>query len=129
MSSRSLADLRPTFRGRATVWLDRCIHSGLDILITCTYRSPSEQADLYAQGRTKPGKIVTNAQPGESAHNYGLALDFVPLINGKPDWSGKGDVWNKALELAMAQGMESLAKSKFPELAHLQEPLWRSQIS
>jgi len=27
--------------------------------LTCSYRSNEEQAELYAQGRTKPGKIVT----------------------------------------------------------------------
>jgi len=39
-------------------------------------RSYQQQAALYAQGRTKPGKIVTNARPGSSWHNYGLAIDL-----------------------------------------------------
>lgn len=42
------------------------------------YRSPVVQDGLYAQGRTKPGAKVTNAQGWESAHQYGLAVDFVP---------------------------------------------------
>jgi peptidoglycan L-alanyl-D-glutamate endopeptidase CwlK len=37
--------------------------------LTCTYRSNALQAELYAQGRTRPGKIVTNAKPGQSNHN------------------------------------------------------------
>ena len=36
------------------------------------------QAALYAQGRTAPGRIVTNARPGYSYHNFGLAIDVVP---------------------------------------------------
>lgn len=39
------------------------------------YRSIDQQNDLYALGRTKPGKIITNAQGGESWHNFGLAVD------------------------------------------------------
>ena len=38
-----------------------------------------EQAALYKIGRSVKGKIVTNARPGESYHNYGLAFDWVPL--------------------------------------------------
>ncbi|AEW85892.1 peptidase M15B and M15C DD-carboxypeptidase VanY/endolysin [Flavobacterium columnare ATCC 49512] len=48
---------------------------------TFTYRSIDEQNDLYAQGRTKPGKIVTNAKGGQSMHNYGLAFDIVLLFD------------------------------------------------
>lgn len=39
-------------------------------------RSYSQQAALYAQGRTRLGKIVTKARPGSSWHNYGLAIDL-----------------------------------------------------
>jgi peptidoglycan L-alanyl-D-glutamate endopeptidase CwlK len=44
-------------------------------------RSKAEQDGLYAQGRTKPGKIVTNAKFGASFHNYGLAIDFCLLYD------------------------------------------------
>lgn len=44
-----------------------------------TLRSFAEQDGLYAQGRTKPGAIVTWAKGGESYHNYGLAIDIVLL--------------------------------------------------
>lgn len=51
-----------------------------DCSITCGHRSHEEQAELYAQGRTKPGKRVTNAKPGQSKHNSypSLAVDVVP---------------------------------------------------
>lgn len=38
-------------------------------------RSYAEQNALYAQGRTKPGRIVTNARSGFSNHNFGIAFD------------------------------------------------------
>lgn len=49
------------------------------VQITSGYRSFAEQNKLYAQGRTAPGKIVTNAKGGQSNHNYGLAIDYVLL--------------------------------------------------
>lgn len=53
-----------------------CVVSGL--------RTAAEQDALYAQGRTAPGHIVTNARAGASMHNYGLAVDVVPYLTG-PD--------------------------------------------
>lgn len=44
--------------------------------LTCTYRSNDEQNVLYAQGRTSRGAKVTNAQGGESPHNYNPSLAF-----------------------------------------------------
>lgn len=44
-------------------------------------RTFPEQDALYAQGRTKPGKRVTNAKAGQSFHNYGLAVDIALLYD------------------------------------------------
>jgi peptidoglycan L-alanyl-D-glutamate endopeptidase CwlK len=44
-------------------------------------RTIEQQNELYAQGRTKPGNIVTNARGGSSFHNYGLAIDFALLYD------------------------------------------------
>lgn len=37
--------------------------------LTCCFRDKAEQQVDYDQGRTKPGKIITNAKPGQSLHN------------------------------------------------------------
>lgn len=47
------------------------------------FRSFPEQQALYNQGRTTPGPRVTAAKAGQSYHNYGLAVDFCLLIDGK----------------------------------------------
>ena len=51
-----------------------------DCSIVCGHRPNDVQDALYAQGRTAPGDIVTNAKAGESAHNSlpSDALDAVP---------------------------------------------------
>lgn len=65
----------------------RCYHLGINIRITSGFRSLKEQATIYNQGRTKDSiakgeKIVSNAKPGHSMHNYGLAGDFVLIDSG-----------------------------------------------
>lgn len=133
MPSREVKDLQGEFRKLAENWLTLCKEAGLDILLTCTLRSWDEQDALYAKGRTvmgegatpvkRPmGRIVTNAKGGQSAHQYGLALDFVIMDKGKPDWSGTSDAWNQAIDLAQKHGMQSLRPM---ESAHLQHPNWK----
>lgn len=129
MPSRSLDDLHEVMQAPAKAWLGECRASGLDPLVYCTYRSNEEQDALYAQGRTAPGRIVTYARPGKSAHNYGLALDFVPMVGGKPDWSGKHPHWEACILIAESHGLESASRwKKFKEKPHLQMPNWRQYL-
>ena len=86
MASRSLDDLHPRVAELARGLIQSAATAGIELLVTSTLRTFEEQAELFAQGRTRPGKIVTNAKPGESWHNFGLALDVVPLIAGKAVW-------------------------------------------
>lgn len=58
-------------------------HQGVSVEVISGLRSWQAQAALYAQGRTKPGPIVTNAKPGSSWHNYGLAIDLGLFKAGK----------------------------------------------
>jgi peptidoglycan L-alanyl-D-glutamate endopeptidase CwlK len=53
-----------------------CRARGADYFAISGYRSDAEQMVLWCQGRTTPGTIVTGARAGESAHNYGIAVDF-----------------------------------------------------
>lgn len=98
MASRRIEDLHPKLQPIAREFLSRCQAAGFAVLITCTYRPLDEQAALYAQGRTKPGPIVTKAKPGQSRHNNvidgkpaALAFDVVPLRHGKPVWGAAGN--------------------------------------
>jgi len=117
-------------RRLADPFLDDCAAAGYDILVTCTLRSEAEQAALYAQGRTVPGAIVTNAKPGQSAHQYGLGMDIVPIVNGKPDWSGTDPLWLEIGALGQARGLQWLGApdSMFREAAHFQVPGWPDLI-
>lgn len=87
MSSRRLEDLHALVTDKAQQLIALAHAKGIELLVTSTLRTFEEQAELFALGRTKPGKKVTNAKPGESWHNFGLAFDVVPLINGKAVWN------------------------------------------
>ena len=70
---------------------DWIIHNG--------HRDDSEQAHDYAQGRTEPGPIITNAKPGQSPHDVlpALAVDFHKLTaDGKDSWAVDDD-WRRIM--------------------------------
>lgn len=121
MASRKLEDLNRPTQLRAEAFLKACEAAGLDILIYCTYRPGTEQDELYARGRSKPGKIVTNARAGDSWHNWQSAFDFVPLVNGKAQWSDAG-LYAKAGAIAESVGLEWAGRwsGKLKETAHCQ---------
>jgi peptidoglycan LD-endopeptidase CwlK len=114
-SSTRLIGLHPVVMAATTVLIERCYARGVPILITQGLRTIAEQDALYAQGRTKPGSIVTNAKGGTSYHNFGLAIDFALLLpDGKQvSWDlkrdGDGDKvadWTEVVQEAKAIGFE-----------------------
>lgn len=118
---RLLSELHPTVAAKARQAIDECAAAGMKILVSCTYRSGSEQNALFAQGRTKPGRKVTNARAGQSFHQYRLALDLYPLIHGKPDFSGTHPNWQRIAAIFKKLGFEWAGDWKrFREFPHFQ---------
>ena len=54
------------------------------LIVTEGYRTKERQDELYAQGRTKSGKIVTNAKGSsyQSQHQWGIAFDIAIANKG-----------------------------------------------
>ena len=124
--SRKLEDLDPRFKPTVEAFLEDCETQGIDVIVTCTRRSLEEQAVLYAQGRTAPGHIVTNAKPGQSAHNVGLAFDVVPIAHGKCVWDESNPVWQQLGDIGRKHGLVWLGEpdSPFHEDPHFQMANW-----
>ena len=121
INSRSLDDLLPPVKARVEKFLASAKRAGIDLLVTSTYRDNASQDALYAQGRTAPGRIVTNARAGQSFHNYRCAVDVVPVRNGKPVWDSKDPVWQVVGRLGKAAGLEWAGDWKrFKEFPHFQ---------
>ena len=120
INRRSLSDLNPKVAALCSSFINKCKEQHIDIIITSTYRDTESQNALYAQGRTAPGKKVTNAKGGQSFHNWKVAFDFCPLVNGKPNWSDVA-LYTKCGEIAESVGLEWAGRWKtFKELAHCQ---------
>lgn len=120
IASRKLEDLIPKVGVMARNFINRCQEQGIDVIITSTYRDDESQAALYAQGRTAPGRRVTNAKPGFSWHQHRCAFDFAPLKHGKIDWDDLV-LFRHCGEIGEACGLEWAGRWKsFNELAHMQ---------
>ena len=94
ISESKIQTLHPKIRDKARELINRAEKElGIKLRVTSGFRTWAEQDELYAQGRTKAGSIVTNARGGYSNHNYGTAFDVVPVENGKVNWNSKR--WNE----------------------------------
>lgn len=74
-SERVIATLDVTVHPYARALYFKARGNGITMNIISGLRSFQEQDALFAQGRTLPGNIVTNARAGHSVHNFGLAFD------------------------------------------------------
>jgi peptidoglycan LD-endopeptidase CwlK len=75
--SRDKSLLYPPFAEQLRDFESRLGAAKLPFYLFMALRTFECQDELYAQGRTLPGKIVTNARGGDSLHNFGLASDWV----------------------------------------------------
>lgn len=83
LKSRDISRLRPDVAANCRVFIERCAADGLPVLVVETVRDLEYQASLYAQGRTKPGKIVTNQKtPSFHWDKVGLAFDICKNVKG-----------------------------------------------
>lgn len=72
-----LMELAPEVRWAAVCWMKECFDLNYEFRITEAYRSQERQNQLYAQGRTKPGPVVTWTK--NSNHTKRLAVDVYPI--------------------------------------------------
>jgi len=139
MASRKIEDLHPTAQVKFNAWLKDCDDAGIDVLVYCTFRSSAEQDNEYKIGRTVKGlgvtkvnpmgRTTTNAKGGESFHQYRVAIDCVPLQNGKALWNGDlpstphdDKLYEQMAKLGAKHGIEWSGnwKGKLKEKAHFQ---------
>ena len=107
-----------------------------DIFITSGVRTNAEQEALYAQGRTKPGPIVTQASSAAfSAHGrrwfngtaYGCAVDAVPCTGpaGQPNYQDRPAYESMAIIAERMQLVWGGRWVKFPDEPHFQLLAWK----
>ena len=140
-------EVRPIFQA----FLDDCKDHGLPMLVHSGLRSLEDQARLYRRSRSPlqighkvdelreagfgfladklesvgpqpTGPWATNAAPGESWHNYGMAIDAVLLVDGKPDWNTHFmPKWHQVGLIAVEHSLEWAGNwKKSQEFVHFQ---------
>ncbi len=75
-SERAIATLQPQVQPYARALVTKAAAAGITIRVISGLRTYAEQNALYEQGRSKPGRVVTNARGGFSNHNFGIAFDI-----------------------------------------------------
>lgn len=96
--------LHPLLQAKCHDLLDAAKKAGIELMVTGTLRTKAEQEALYAQGRSKPGKIVTRARYPYSLHCWGLAFDIAVVRDGKADWDA-ADLYEKVGKMGTDLGL------------------------
>lgn len=101
------AGIHPVVKESALELVRRAYKEKIYLFITHGHRSNAEQQALYNKGRRGIAgeAIVTNAKPGSSYHNYGLAIDYV-LSNetGAAAYWNVNDKWIRAAQIGKSLG-------------------------
>lgn len=107
-SEAALATVNPTLADTVRAAAATLEAKGTYLLVVSGLRTGAQQDALYAQGRTTPGHIVTNAKAGQSMHNYGLAVDIVPYLSGQTgalNWQANTEQFLTMVTAMKAQGL------------------------
>jgi len=127
MASRDVNDLAYSLQAEYIELREKYLRRfpGRDLVLTCTYRSPGEQAQLYQSGRSRPGPLLTNCDGVRtlSRHNVypSRAFDVAVLDGGKARW----DAAAYAPLGAIAQGLGLAwggSWKRFKDFCHFEEP-------
>ncbi len=104
-----LSLLHPVVRKAVEAVLADLQKAKIPLFVFEAFRSPERQAYLYAQGRTRPGSIVTYAKPWQSYHQYGLAVDLVFGGPGAWTWDEpRRGMWRQMHEMGARHGLMRL---------------------
>lgn len=119
-SENRLTKVHPTLAAGVRTVIAALAAKGITIEVVQGLRTFAEQDALFAQGRTKPGQVVTKARGGESNHNYGLAVDLCPFVNGKPQWNDNAGFLKIGAEAAKVGLQWGGSWKKFIDKPHVQ---------
>lgn len=100
-TNRDINELTPEFREKVERFISHCHAEGFEIFITEGYRTQERQNELYAQGRTKHGPIVTWTL--NSSHTQRKAIDIA--FNGPELYPNDINVWKDVALIALNYGI------------------------
>jgi hypothetical protein len=114
-SETTLEQVYPALRALIEAGAAVCEAQGIYLCVFQGLRSAAYQNNLYALGRTLPdhegncpGIHATNAKAGQSMHNYGLAVDVVPYLDGQGgnlNWESSTPEFQAMITALKAEGL------------------------
>lgn len=120
-SVRNMGDVHSAVKDKVLCIIERAYNEGINVQFSSGYRSFAEQRKLFNQGRTASGNVVTNAEPGQSVHNYGLAADFFLTTHdgSAATWTVNKE-WRRVADIAKQLGFRWGGDWKsFPDSPHI----------
>jgi hypothetical protein len=91
--------LHPYFRDKITLLIAACKAKGIELAVVESYRTHSKQNEYKSMG-----KKYTRSVGGRSKHQYGLAVDVVPVIDSVAQWDNV-KLWRKVGALGEQLGL------------------------
>jgi peptidoglycan L-alanyl-D-glutamate endopeptidase CwlK len=120
--SREISDLDADVQDMAVELLKRANDKHIVLIVTQTRRTYAEQTEIWEQGRSSAGAIVTHAPAGYSWHNFGRAFDVA--IKSYPfDLTPKNlydGPWEEVGAMGEAVGLEWGGRWKHPDKPHFE---------
>lgn len=81
--------LHPFFRDKIKQLILNCQEQGIELAVVESYRTIAKQNEYKGMG-----KKYTNSKGGRSKHQYGLAVDLVPIVDSVAVWDNTS-LWKK----------------------------------
>jgi peptidoglycan L-alanyl-D-glutamate endopeptidase CwlK len=119
-SEKNIATLLPEVQPLARKLIETAKEQGINAKIIGGTRTYAEQNALYAQGRTKPGQIVTKAKGGYSWHNHGMAFDIGIFSENGKEYYGESESYAVCGQIGEALGLEWGGEWDFVDEPHFQ---------
>ena len=119
-SAKNIATLHPEVAKLATKLVEQATAAGISVKVISGLRTYAEQDAIYAQGRSKPGKVVTNARGGYSIHNFGCAFDVGIFSKDGTEYFGEHADYAKVGKLGETLGLEWGGHWQFVDEPHFQ---------
>lgn len=128
---RDITQCHPELQMKAALLVEKCEEQNLHIKITECFRSVAEQDDLYSQGRTTAGSIVTNAKGSSysSQHQFGIAFDIC-RNDGKGAYNESDNFFRKVADIGKSIGLScGIDWTSIYDPCHYYLPYWGSTTS
>lgn len=125
-----IAGLEPGFQEKVKqLKLELYRQTGYEWLVVQGRRTIAEQDAIYAKGRSSSGKVVTNAPGGSSPHNFGLAVDMVPIgPNSNLMWEYPDRGFQQAADISKTLGfVPGYYFHSIHDPDHFEDPDWKEQ--